>query len=130
MKSTWRTSWFLSGSLALMLGVATPRAHTVAAQMTQSAPSQPQNHPLTPLDDSGSALDAATKEHMEEQRAKMQADDRQKHLQADTARLVELSNQLKDEVNKAGKYETSVTAIRKAEEIEKLAHSVRERMKN
>jgi hypothetical protein len=85
---------------------------------------------LTPLDDSGPSVDAATKEHMEEQRAKLQADDRQKHLLADTARLVELSNQLKDEVSKSSKYEVSVTAMRKAEEIEKLAHSVRDRIKN
>ncbi len=116
--------------LALMLGVGTPWSRTVAAQITQSTPIQPQNHPLTPLDDSGTSVDAATKEHMEEQRAKLQADDRQKHLLADTARLVELSNQLKDEVNKSTKYEVSVTAMRKAEEIEKLAHSVRERIKN
>ena len=75
-------------------------------------------------------MDAAAKERMEEQRAKLQADDRQKHLLADTARLVELSNQLQAEVNKSTKYEVSLTAMRKAEEIEKLAHSVRERIKN
>jgi hypothetical protein len=33
-------------------------------------------------------------------------------------------------VDKSGKYVTSVAAMRKAEEIEKLAHSVRDRMKN
>jgi hypothetical protein len=67
---------------------------------------------------------------MEQQREKLQIDDRQKHLLADAARLVQLSNELKDEVDKSGKYVTSVAAMRKAEEIEKLAHSVRDRMKN
>jgi len=124
-----KTFWFLCSSVVLMLVVGTPFAHTVAAQIQQTPPS-PQNHPLTPLDDPGSSMDAAAKERMEEQRAKLQADDRQKHLLADTARLVELSNQLQAEVNKSTKYEVSLTAMSKAEEIEKLAHSVRERIKN
>jgi hypothetical protein len=113
-----------------MLGVGTPRVRMVAAQVTQTTQSPTQNRPFQPEEDTGSALDAATKAHMEDQRVKLQADDRQKHLLADTARLVELSNQLKDEVGKSTKYEVSVTAMRKAEEIEKLAHSVRERIRN
>jgi translation initiation factor 1 (eIF-1/SUI1) len=67
---------------------------------------------------------------MEQERQRLLADDRQKHLLEDSARLVQLSNDLKAEVDKSGKFVTSVTAIRDAEEIEKLAHSLRDRLKN
>ena len=60
----------------------------------------------------------------------LEANDRQKHLLEDTARLVQLSSQLQAEVEKSGKFVTSVTAIHEAEDIEKLAHSIRDRLKN
>jgi hypothetical protein len=95
----------------------------------QSGNRQQQGSPSPVLGEPPSAADEA-RVRMEEQRVKLQIDERQKHLQADTARLVQLSSELKEEVDKSGKYVTSVEAIRKAEEIEKLAHSVRDRMKN
>ncbi len=66
---------------------------------------------------------------MEEQQAKSRAGERQKRLQADTDRLLGLATQLKQEVDKTDKNTLSVDVIKKAEEIEKLARSVRERMK-
>lgn len=60
---------------------------------------------------------------------KMREDDRRKRLLADTARLVALSNELQSEVDKASKDELSLDVVRKAAEIEKLAHDVKERMK-
>lgn len=65
---------------------------------------------------------AARMQHMRE-------DERHKRLIADTARLVALSNELKEEVDKAGKDELSVAVVRKAAEIERLAKDVRERMR-
>lgn len=61
---------------------------------------------------------------------KMREDERRKRLQSDTTKLVELSNQLKEEVDKTSKDELSLSVVRKAAEIEKLAHDVRERMKS
>jgi hypothetical protein len=58
------------------------------------------------------------------------ANDRQKRLIADTERLVELSNELKVEVSKSTKNDLSVTVVRKAGEIEKLARDVKERERN
>ena len=56
-------------------------------------------------------------------------DARHKRMEADAAKLLELSTELKADVDKAGKDELSLEVMRKAEEIEKLAHDVKERMK-
>ena len=57
------------------------------------------------------------------------ADERHKRIVADTARLLALSTELKADVDKTTKNELSLDVIRKAAEIEKLAHDVKERMK-
>ena len=54
---------------------------------------------------------------------------RQKQLADDTARLLELANQLKVEMDKSSKDTLSLNVIKKANEIEKLAHKVRDEMK-
>ena len=61
--------------------------------------------------------------------AKGQNQDRQKRLVNDTDKLLALATELKQEVSKTDKNTLSVDVIKKAEEIEKLAHSVKERMK-
>lgn len=60
---------------------------------------------------------------------KMREDERRKRLEADTAKLVALTSELQAEVAKASKDELSLDVVRKAAEIEKLAHDVKERMK-
>jgi|GEM_PF-1443820 len=55
--------------------------------------------------------------------------DRQRRLIADTEKLVVLANQLKVDVGKSTKDTLSVDVIKKADEIERLARSVKERMK-
>jgi hypothetical protein len=55
--------------------------------------------------------------------------ERQKKLAQDTDRLVALSNSLKEEVDEANKDILSLEMVKKAEQIEKLAHSVKERIK-
>jgi len=58
------------------------------------------------------------------------ADDRQAKIAKDSARLLELANELKAEVDKTNKDEMSLNVIRKAEEIEKLAHDLKQRMRS
>jgi hypothetical protein len=65
--------------------------------------------------------------HMEQQR--MRVTERQKRLEADTEKLVALTTALKEQVDESDKNVLSVDMIKKAEEIEKLAHSVKERIK-
>jgi hypothetical protein len=64
-----------------------------------------------------------------EQQEKLRNSDRQKRLVADTDKLLALATDLKAQVDKTDKEILSVDVIKKAEEIEKLAHSVKERMK-
>ena len=65
--------------------------------------------------------------HMEQQR--MRITERQKRLVADTEKLVALTTALKEQVDESNKDILSLDMIKKAEEIEKLAHSVKERIK-
>jgi hypothetical protein len=54
---------------------------------------------------------------------------RQAELKRDTERLLKLSTELKDFVDKSNENILSVDVIKKADEIEKLAHSVKTRMR-
>jgi hypothetical protein len=54
---------------------------------------------------------------------------RQKQLEDDTAKLLVLANELKVEMDKSTKDTLSLTVVKKAEEIEKLARKVRGEMK-
>jgi len=53
-----------------------------------------------------------------------------RELADESARLLSLAISLKAEVDKTNKDMLSLNVIRKADEIEKLAHSVREKMKS
>ncbi len=73
----------------------------------------------------GIDLPAAQREKQE----KLQNDDRQKQLVADTDKLLELATELHTDVAKTNKNVLSVDVIRKADEIERLAHSVKTKMR-
>jgi len=62
------------------------------------------------------------------QQAKRRNSQRQKQIVDDTAKLVQLAQQLKDEAAK-GKSESDPSFSKKAEEIERLAKSVKEKMR-
>jgi hypothetical protein len=55
---------------------------------------------------------------------------RQQEIVDDTARLLQLSQELKAEVDKSTKNTLSVSVVKKAEEIEKLAKSVKLKMRD
>jgi len=78
--------------------------------------------------------DAIEQIQMRQQNAKKQdfraADaERKKQIADDTAKLLKLAADLKTELDKTGKDTLSLNVIRKADEIERLAHSVKEKMK-
>ena len=54
---------------------------------------------------------------------------RKKQISDDSAMLLKLATDLKTEVDKTNQDTLSVGVIRKAEEIEKLAHGIKEKMK-
>jgi len=66
---------------------------------------------------------------MEKERAKRLNKERQKRIKQDTDKLLALATELKEYVDRSNENILSISVIRKAEEIEKLAHQVREKMK-
>lgn len=78
--------------------------------------------------------DANDQMQMRDQQTKQQSFaaaniERKKQIGDDSAKLLKLATELKAEVEKSNKDTLSVGVIRKAEEIEKLAHNVKEKMK-
>ena len=61
--------------------------------------------------------------------AKKAAKERVAALKRDTEKLLKLSQELKESVDKSDENVLSVEVIKKAEEIEKLAKSVKDKMK-
>lgn len=74
---------------------------------------------------------APTQEEIEREKElkKAQSKQRYQEIRRDTDRLLTLATQLKREVDTAGQETLSLAVIKKAEEIEKLAKSVRSKMK-
>ena len=72
--------------------------------------------------------DAAVNE-VQRKQEKLRQDERQKRLVSDSDKLLALATQLHEEVAKTDKNILSVDVIRRADEIERLARNVKERMK-
>jgi len=75
------------------------------------------NVPVTPGDDIQKA---------QAQAANLQ---RQAEIRRDTEKLFQLTSELKDYLEKSGQGVVSMDAIKKAEQIEKLAHGVKSKMR-
>jgi len=67
--------------------------------------------------------------HLRHDRDKAMNQKRQEDLKRDTERLLKLATELKDDVDKTNENVLSLDVIKKADEIEKLAKSVRDKMK-
>ena len=94
------------------------------AQRQAQPPIPPEStRPQLPSDDDEARNKA------ERDMAKKANHERQLALQRDTGKLLELATQLKENVDKSSENTLSMDVIKKAEEIEKLAHSVKEKMK-
>lgn len=70
-----------------------------------------------------------TVEKLERDREKALNKQRQTSLQKDTDRLLQLATELKQNVDKSNEHTLSLDVIKKAEEIEKLAKQVKDKMK-
>jgi HAMP domain-containing protein len=68
-------------------------------------------------------------ERARDEQANLRNNERQRKLADDTAKLLALATELKEQVDKTNKNILSVDVIKKADEIEKLAKSVKERMR-
>lgn len=106
-------------ALALFTGAALPGQQTPNADKPYSVPDAANGNgqmKTSEGQDKQQSLDAANAE-------------RKKQLSDDSARLLTLAVALKAEVDKTNKDMLSLNVIRKADEIEKLAHTVKEKMK-
>jgi hypothetical protein len=89
-------------------------AQTADAQATPNAAAQP-------------AVDAA--KLPVEQKTALAENERKKQITNDSSQLLTMALALKAEVDKTSKDTLSLNVIRKADEIEKLAHTVKEKIK-
>ncbi len=107
----------------LAAGVGTSQ-HTTPNQLPSGVSSMP---------DAGMPIanrtDAASRQ-LELRQAKLRNDERQKRLVADTDKLLTLATELHADVAKTDKNILSLDVIKRADEIERLAHSVKDRMRD
>ena len=94
----------------------------------QQDPSRPPRPPQPPgMTDLGRDMDIPPE--MQREMNKRLNKERQEQLKKDTDRLYQLATELKQSVDKSNENVMSLDVIRKAEEIEKLAKQVKEKMK-
>ncbi len=107
-----------------MLGMLSGAGHTqidLGKQNTRPQASDPGSN-MPPLGPNVPASIAAKQE-------RARNEERQKRLKADTDRLLTLATELHEDVAKTDKNVLSLDVVRRAEEIEKLARAVKDRMK-
>jgi hypothetical protein len=91
----------------------------------QSAPAPPHRGDLG----AAPASEDEASERLSHDMAKKANQERAAALKVDTDKLLKLAVELKASVDKSNENLLSVDVIKKAEEIEKLAHSVKDKMK-
>jgi methionyl-tRNA synthetase len=98
----------------------------------QSMPCQAQQQPPRPPDyppNRPPTLEEEQHAKIEKEMAKKANQQRQAELKRDTDKLLKLATELKQYVDKTNENTLSLEVLKKAEEIEKLAHSVKDKMK-
>jgi hypothetical protein len=114
--------------LAACITLTAPAA-TVQSQTADEPPS-PDRTPGLGVERPGQRdVPSETERKMEYDRAKKLNQERQADLKHDTDKLLLLATQLKQAVDKSNENTLSLEVIKKAGEIEKLAKSVREKMR-
>jgi hypothetical protein len=89
----------------------------------------PPSPPPPPMITGGPSATDETQRRLAADMAKKANLQRQAALKADTDKLLKLAVELKDSVDKSTENVLSLDVLKKAEEIEKLAHSVKDKMK-
>jgi hypothetical protein len=108
-------------ALALGCGLAAVPAHGQQAPLPM--PPQQGPPPLAPPVD-------RTEQQVLRKMARERNVDRQKEIVADTNKLLDLAKKLQAEVDKSNKDQLSLSVVHTADQIEKLAKSVKERMRD
>ena len=98
---------------------------TLPSVSQSNTPPFPQNPPLQQKP----GPENESRVRMEREMAKKANRARQADLKRDTEKLLKLATELKEHVDKTNENTLSVDVVKKAEAIEKLAHSVKDKMK-
>ena len=124
--------------LAVVVAIPIPSVFSSAQQSNgMSGDPQPRDvstwPPINPLAnrtaDANRILEDSMKLRENQKRLEQLNLQRHKEMTTDTDKLLSLANQLKSETDKDSKDALSMEAVRQAEQIEKLARSVREKMR-
>jgi hypothetical protein len=117
----------LRNCLRLVAAVVVLCGHFAFAQQRSipQAPNQLPQQQQPPIQPPGDT----TLQRMQEQAARARNLERQKLIVQDTQQLLKLANELNDAVGKTNENTLSLEVVRKAEEIEKLAKHVKDKMK-
>jgi len=94
-----------------------------------SPPLTPTFSPQSPFPDPFHGMDQLSRQQFQRQLKELNIQ-RQKQLSSDSEKLLALATELKTEVGQARESDPTPEQLRKAEQIEKLAHSVRDKMKD
>ena len=136
-KTGMRTRWVGVGMVLLgMLGAGSRVGQAHAAARVQSGGVQNGGIPMpgdrTTSDRNGDRNGERNEalHNAQEKQATMRNDERQRRLVADTDKLLALATELHADVAKTDKHVLSIDVIRRAEEIERLARGVKDRMKS
>jgi hypothetical protein len=131
MSSLWRAG--SAGVVAvLMLGAGMRTVSVAAQQQTPGALpplSQPTQSPHAPGIGSTDISADPMRETSHEALIRQANEQRHRRMLDDANKMVQLSNELKADVEKTQKDELSIEVLKKAAEVEKLAHDVQQRMK-
>lgn len=121
---------FAASSFAVSgLGQATPSSGTQAQQSSGPARANNDAAPSSKADVTTASKSGGADANVQAAAGAQQGTDKQKKLAADTDKLLAMATDLKQQVDKTNKDVLSVDVIKKAEEIEKLARSLKQEMK-
>ena len=120
--------FFRAGLVACIVLFATlPASYMLRSQAPN--PSQPIPGPEASRPPDANAIMMMHDQQQKKGNVNAANDERKLQIADDSAKLLKLATDLKAEVDKTNKDTLSVGVIRKADEIEKLAHAVKEKMK-
>lgn len=114
---------FLTVALLVIVTLSRP-----SCAQTNTSPSGMHLPPLAE-DSQGMGVPMKTEDQVNQERLQKYRILRQEEIRRDTEKLYQLTGELKDYLDKNGSTILSLDMIKKAETIEKLAHSVKQRMK-
>jgi hypothetical protein len=104
---------------------------TSTPQLTQASTNQIESQKIVAAREAASNITPVDlQERFQRQQIANVVAERQAQLRRDTEKLVALTAELKQHVDKAGLNILSMDVIKKAQEIQKLAKSVQDKMKN